>query len=276
MDIVLYHKLQTIRSIEALRVTIEATLLICCLVVAYPSGLSAKETTKEIVGELLIVQTQSEAENALKALFTKSGVGTIVTKTRFSNFVLSDVQIAELAKLHIEYLQNGKGYTIGKLCSAAVVAFDQINSEAVFFPLQPSNLDHTFTLLQEQVNLALREPEKPDNAFLIAIIAEGASIPNSAPRFNIDTALGPVQAFLFNLWFFQESIVYSDPNKKTQGIDLCAAKCGVDAGLVFLGCVFLPPPADIVCSALDGVSTGLCLEQCLMAHKTISGLVHGE
>lgn len=248
------------------RIVTLATLsaIFWCTLAVNPSPMHAQGmTTQETIAALYTVGSQAEAESAIRALLVKSGVGTLVTDSKFSTSVVSDAQVTELAKLHLQFLKDGKGYPIVKLCSVLATAHSEMSAKAGSLSINPLDFDRALFLLQDQTRAALADPEKANSAFVISIVSEHGKVQNFAPRFDSETQLGPVEAFMFNLWNTSETVTISNSGYPTANVKICAAKCGVTAARILLTCVFFPPPADAICSGLDGAEAAFCVSDCL-------------
>lgn len=222
-------------------------------------------TTKEVLSQLSKANTQTEAEIAVRAVFRKAGVGAPDKEGNYEYYNLSDAQLTDLAALHIDYVNSGKGAaTVGALYDVSLSGAAAVNPVVRKFQLNFTTLDLSLDALQQQGNSALQEPEKADNAFLIATLSQGAEIPETAPRFNRETALGPVQAFLFNLWLLDKAKTYPIPTQGEQGLGPCEAGCLASFPLISIGCanIVRTGPGFFACAGLAGFVLRGCFTQC--------------
>ena len=155
-------------------------------------------TISEIVAELANARTQVEAEVALENLLDKTGVGREIKGSRYVDYFLGDGSVSDLAKSHLLFLNDDYAVlTWGDTYELEQLFVNEERFSAVDFASAVARL-------QQQANTALLNSESPENALLIALVADGAGIPGTIPLYMESDIISPLQNFLFNAWLAYE------------------------------------------------------------------------
>jgi len=140
---------------------------------AEPSPLS----TAQILGELANSSTQQEAETAITHLLEKTGVGIPVKGSKYGDYVLTDRFVSELATEHLLF-RNGQDNSTWE----EMFEVQKLLSQGDW--IQDVDFDGAVARLREEAAAALKDPENPNNALLLAIAAKGAAIPEAIPLYD--------------------------------------------------------------------------------------------
>lgn len=155
-------------------------------------------TISEIVAGLANARTQVEAEVALENLLDKTGVGREIKGSRYVDYFLGDGSVSDLAKSHLLFLNDDyAALTWGDTYELEQLFVNEERFSAVDFASAVARL-------QQQANTALVNSESPENALLIALVADGAGIPATIPLYMESDIISPLQNFLFNVWLAYE------------------------------------------------------------------------
>lgn len=193
-----------------------------------------------ILEKLAYCQTQADAVKAIDLLLEKTGIRRSNTplppppqQNKYAVFLLPDPDLAKLAAWHLSFV-NGtnimiignnettvKPLTIGETFNAFKNSADYINQE---FKLD-GDIDKILQALQKDATKAQLDPEDPDNALLLALTAEGATISTNIPLFDLMTFRSPVQHFLFALWLTVEYGKLKATPSPVKAKDLCILRC---------------------------------------------------
>lgn len=152
----------------------------------------SKIPTTEIVNELANARTQAEAELAITHLFEKTGVGMLIAGSKYQNYTVSDERLSILADSHLEFLGGSNSISLDE-------AFNTLMGMTDIWQLNVDS-DQVFTRLYLQASNALLDKEQPNNALLLAIVADESGIPNTIPGDTRTVFKSPLQAFLFGVW----------------------------------------------------------------------------
>jgi hypothetical protein len=146
----------------------------------------------DILAELENSRSQTQAEMAIQHLLEKTGVGIEVRGSQYGGHRLPDGFVLRLAQEHLLYLQDGTyDWTWGQMFEAT-----KLLSEGDWN--HPVEFAEAMARLQEQAAAAQNDPEKPNNALLLAMVTKSA---NTSPAVLDETAIvTPVQEFLFGVW----------------------------------------------------------------------------
>lgn len=147
----------------------------------------------EVLQELAASQTPAGAEKAITHLLEKTGVGLPVKGSDYNEYYLPDEFVAGLAQNHLLYRQGEDSTTW-----AEAFELEKIVSDVKW--AAPVEFSGAMAELAEQANAALEEPESPNHALLLAMLAHGATIPTSIAAPAPTDLISPVQEFLFEVW----------------------------------------------------------------------------
>lgn len=152
----------------------------------------------EIMSKLATVRTQATAESLIGALLTKTGVGRPTKGSRYTDYMVSAALASRLAEEEMRFLENpDKGLTWHE-----VFGIEEAIHEEEWF----GEVDFRRVVLRfrERADAALADPESPNNALVLAIIAHNGEIPQEA-RIPLETdRLSAVQDFLLTAWLTVE------------------------------------------------------------------------
>jgi hypothetical protein len=181
------------------------------------ADLSGDVKTTEVMVRLAASSSQAEAEAAVRSLIVKAEMGETFPGSRYELYTFSDEDIAELAELH-RYYQNGELLiTLGRTFEAIMYIADHI-------PLPKMEFDTAMSMLAEETEAALADPEEPGNALLMAIASENESVPKTVPLYDENTVRSPVQTMLFAIWFHREFAGLSKLPDKGSSSDLAPSR----------------------------------------------------
>jgi hypothetical protein len=217
----------------------------------------------DVVGELAGSDSQAEAEAAIRNLLNKAEMGTAFPGSRYEAYEFSDEDIADLAELHLLYLNGEFEPSLAHTFEAMMRVADDMSMPRMEF-------DSAASMFQGQTADALADPEEPGNALLVAIAAEDGKIPGTAPSYNEATVRSPVQTVLFGLWFDVEfgslpeggsaelAPAEKDPEK------VCRKKCFKDFIIDFVWCIHNYPsgPERDECIEAARDEFEECLQDC--------------
>jgi hypothetical protein len=231
-----------------------------------------------ILEKLAYCRTQADADTAVRLILEKAGVRKPNIpmppnpQSKYEVFVLSDEERAKLAAWHLRFVTGedtltigGKllkldTLTIGENYNAIKEGADYIDQE---FKLK-DDVDKTLKKLQQEATKALRDPEKPENALLLAITAEGATIPVTIPEYKTTTLRSPIQHFLLALWITIEYGQLKSIPGRIKVKELCILRCLPRFFLDLFFCQFeLIQQKKEECVRQDALNFRECLDSCL-------------
>ncbi len=151
----------------------------------------------QILNELAGSTTPQEAEKAITHLLEKTGIGLPVKGSNYNEYYLPDEFVDKLAQDHLLY-RHGEDST------SWAQAFDLeriVSDEEWATPLE---LNDAVAQLQQQASAAVADPESPNHALLLAMLAPGARLPESIVMPAPTDLISPIQEFLFEVWMSSE------------------------------------------------------------------------
>lgn len=162
------------------------------------------------------VSTTEAAEQEIQRFFNKAKIGLDWDLDRdkypYASYVLSKDMLKQTAAAQARYNQGDPQYATDieqtfKIVLAMRSHAKQIADQTVFQinPTRPISvgIGDVLMALEVQTRRALAEPESPENALLLGIVAQNGVLPESIPEFTGDYKLSPVQRHLFGLWLDQ-------------------------------------------------------------------------
>jgi hypothetical protein len=181
----------------------------------------------EIVTDLGKVQTQEQAEFAINLLLRKTGIGSGVRGSNYTQYELPDGMVADIAETHIRTLQDPDF----RLTWEEVFELEQILPESEW--ISPVTFEEMVGRFLDQAASALKDPEPPNHALIVAILAVDGEIPRSVPAFTGSETLLGVQDFLLTVWInaeFQvnENLLLKPPAQGTELVERIEVKCEAD------------------------------------------------
>ncbi len=208
-----------------------------------------------ILKNLTECSTLEQAEIAIKLLLDKTGVRHPASpppvpglKNKYEVFYLSQEALTKLAAWHLSFVTGkdevsleGKVWKVRPLnvgdsfgCMASL--HEYVNRELEL----KVDLDKAMKKLSKDAEKALRDPEPAENALLISIIAEGATIPSKIEEYDASTLRSPVQHFLLSLWLLVEYGELKATPAPILKMQLCLLRCYPDLVVDVLFCRFEP------------------------------------
>jgi hypothetical protein len=151
----------------------------------------------EVLQELAASQTPAGAEKAITHLLEKTGIGLPVKGSEYNEYYLPDEFVAELAQNLMLYRQGEDSTTW-----ADAFELERITSDAEW--TAPVEFNGAVAKLEERAKAALADPESPNHALLLAMLAQGATVPASIAAPAPTDLISPVQEFLFEVWMSSE------------------------------------------------------------------------
>ncbi|MGH7491099.1 MAG: hypothetical protein ACREOO_01760 [bacterium] len=212
-------------------------------------------TIAGILEKLANCRTRAQADTAIRLLLDKTGVKhpssplNPAPQSEFGVFHLSNDAIAKLAAWHLSFVAGrdtvhfeNKIWKVDTISAGETYGSLAVQHQYIDRELElKGDLDQALSKLQQSAEAALRDPELPENALLVTIIAEGALIPpKTPPLFTAKTLRSPVQNFVLALWLtveFGELKATPVPVLKRH---LCLLHCYADFALHLLFCRFEP------------------------------------
>jgi hypothetical protein len=151
----------------------------------------------QILNELANSQTPQEAEKAITHLLEKTGIGLPVKGSDYNEYYLPDEFVSALAQNHLLY-RRGEDSTTW----AEAFELERIVSDAKW--TAPVEFNGAMVKLEERANAALADPESPNHALLLAMLAQGTKLPQSIAAPAPTDLISPIQEFLFEVWMNSE------------------------------------------------------------------------
>jgi hypothetical protein len=220
---------------------------------------------RDVLGELASCGSQAEAEAAIRNLLNKVEIGTAFPGSRYESYEFSDVDIADLAELHLLYLD-------GQFRPPLAHTFEAVMQVADYMSMPRMEFYSAASILRGQTAYALVDPEEPGNALLVTIASEDGEVPGTAPSYNESTIRSPVQATFFALWLHREFAGPSSTSSNLAPADgddddrkkVCRIKCYVKYIRRVLRCYHRFPPGNGRDECLREAEEKLreCLEDC--------------
>lgn len=151
----------------------------------------------QILNELANCQTPQEAEKAITHLVEKTGIGLPVKGSNYNEYYLPEEFIAELAQDHLLH-RSGEDSTDW----AEAFELERIVAEEEW--AKPVTFNDVVARFQQQAPAALADPESPNHALLLSMLARGTTLPQPFAAPNSTDLISPVQEFLFEVWMSSE------------------------------------------------------------------------
>src|SRR5690606_18923086 len=128
----------------------------------------------------------------------------------YDHYTLDDAALSTVARAQAGFNAGNReqGTTVQRIYEELLAAHEAaslITSDAVFEftpPAITATLDEVLKSFYVVSRQAVANPEKPENALLLSIVAEGAVLPDSTqdvPLLAPDHVLSPVQRLLFGI-----------------------------------------------------------------------------
>ncbi len=187
-----------------------------CDMTAIDEGADA--TLPELLSGVSAAKTQPEAQKEIRKLLNKTQVGVrwrpSLEPGPYDSYVLDDAALASVAKAQAGFNAGDRqqGTTARHLYEQLLAAHEvatRLSREAVFEftpPAITASLDEVLQSFHVLSRQAVSDPERPENALLLAIVADGAVLPDSledVPVITPDHVFSPVQRLLFGVWLHQ-------------------------------------------------------------------------
>lgn len=151
----------------------------------------------QLLGELSSSKSQQEAEQAITRLLEKTGVGLPVKGSKYTDDLLPDDYVAELAQEHVRHLRGEETTNWGDAFKFETLASDYEWDAAIGF-------EDVTARLQQQASAALADPESPNHALLLAMVLPGNALPEAIATPAPADLISPVQEFLLEIWMAHE------------------------------------------------------------------------
>lgn len=207
--------------------------------------ISSEVKTEEILAKLANAQTQEEAENAIKEILVKTGVGNNNSENEFKNYTIGNEYITMIADAHmnINYIED----QVDSICLLTLKnIIDFMKNDFYKKTINYSNEGDILNMLTKQAISAKLEPEKQNNAFILTIGAENGVIPDTFFANGLNTVIMPIQAVFFTIWF-DRTIINLEKRSSINGWGyfLCRLECFGYYLLDLSTCApYLIPPVD--------------------------------
>lgn len=152
----------------------------------------------DILDELANSSNQQAVETAITHLLEKTGIGLPVKGSKYTEYVLPEEFVSELAQDHLAYLRGELSQHWGRAFDLEKAVSDDEWTTAVEF-------EEAVASLQEQATAALATPEVPNSALLLAAVTNGTQVPATIPVFERADVISPIQEFMFEVWTSYQS-----------------------------------------------------------------------
>lgn len=172
----------------------------------------------ELLTAVSSAQTEAEAKQQIQRLLNKAEIGVrwrpSIEPGPYDHYTLDDAALSTVARAQAGFNAGNReqGTTVQRIYEELLAAHEAaslITSDAVFEftpPAITATLDEVLKSFYVVSRQAVANPEKPENALLLSIVAEGAVLPDSTqdvPLLAPDHVLSPVQRLLFGIWLLQ-------------------------------------------------------------------------
>ncbi|MCL4708238.1 hypothetical protein KJ068_24025 [bacterium] len=151
----------------------------------------------QLLDELASSKSQKEAEQAITRLLEKTGVGLPVKGSKYTENLLHDDYVSELAQEYLRHLRGEETTNWGEAFKFETLASDHEWDAAIGF-------ESVTARLQQQASAALADPESPNHALLLAMVLPDNVIPEAIAAPAPTALISPVQEFLFEVWMEHE------------------------------------------------------------------------
>ncbi len=149
----------------------------------------AQISTQDLIAELAAAQTQADALSAIRKLVEKTGLEGDGA-TIYSPYALRNESREPLAEKLAAYNRD----------EPEEAASFRGAYEADHESYMEYDLESTLIVFEEVVADALEDPEDPFSAFIVAAATDRLPLPTTAPTFEADKRISPLQAHLFSAW----------------------------------------------------------------------------
>lgn len=147
----------------------------------------------EILAQLENSQSPVEAEMAIQHLVAKTGIGIEIKGSNYGEYYLPDNFAVELAEAHLRYLSGERDKNWAE-------AFELEKAVSEERWAKPLTFEDIAAALAPQAQAALADPESPNHALVLAMLASGTALPSSIAAPAPTDLISPVQEFLFEAW----------------------------------------------------------------------------
>jgi len=181
----------------------------------------AATSTQDILAALAAADTETEASTAIQALVEKTDLDGSSGASMYRDFGLKKAERADLAA-------SLAAYNRGELSSEASLA-DVFQNAGVSENAVTADVDATMKVFKEVVADALRDPDDPNAAFILAIATNLPRVPESSSALDHAAKASPLQVRLFSAWLTKHGPlmdVYARERSAPAG--LFQAQCDVD------------------------------------------------
>ena len=181
----------------------------------------AATSTQDVLAALAAADTEAEASAAIQALVEKTDLDGSSGASMYRDFGLKKAERAGLAV-------SLAAYNRGELSSEASLASVFQNSGASENAVT-ADINATMMVFKEVVADALRDPDDPNAAFILAIATNLPRVPASSSALDHAAKASPLQARLFSAWLTKHGPlmdVYA--GKRSAPAGLLQAQCDVD------------------------------------------------
>jgi hypothetical protein len=151
----------------------------------------------QILNELAASQTPQAAEKAITHLLEKTGIGLPVKGSNYNEYYLPAEFVSNLAQEHLLYRR-------GEDSTSWAAAFDRERIVADDEWATPLEFNDVTARLQQQTPAAQADPESPNHALLLAMLAPETALSGPIAAPDTSSAISPVQEFLFEVWMSAE------------------------------------------------------------------------
>lgn len=151
----------------------------------------------QILNELAASQTPEAAEKAITHLLEKTGIGMPVKGSDYNEYYLPAEFVSNLAQNLMLYRQGEDSTTW-----SGAFELERIVSDVKW--AAPVEFAGAMARLEQRANAALANPESPNHALLLAMLARGTAVPQSIAAPAPTDLISPVQEFLFEVWMSSE------------------------------------------------------------------------
>lgn len=203
----------------------------------------AGATATAHIEALATVTNQADAETAIRRFFNKIGAVDQerpgLQKSPYFGFALTNDRVRQLAAAQVRF--NKGDESAGLAVSEVYTVLDQPTLIESVFPMRTESnsveLVDVLTALRISAKHAMEAPEAPDNAILLAIVADRDGVPGEVPLFGITKVLSPVQGTLFGMWLHKKGSTipaFSSEDGSSKGTEKGGGNASCPAGQVLI------------------------------------------
>lgn len=186
-------------------------------------------STEYLVNQLWKANNENEIKLSINNVFHKVGIAIIDDVCCHSKLEVSIEDVEKLTTYQLNFINNGYFLDIGTIFSMLKKSLpEEIIVDSSQFILE----------LQLQADNAFQQKELPSNAQLVIMLSESEHISNEAPTITLDKELLPIQAFLLNIWIFENYLQNKVLKSSLGDFEDCLEDCQDDLFWCLVSAIF--------------------------------------